>query len=44
MAIKDERYDHIAHEIMKVSMTAFSLTALTGGFSHSFLSHSILTL
>src|SRR3989304_514171 len=28
---KDERYDHIAHEIMKVSMTAFSLTALTGG-------------
>src|SRR3990172_9872984 len=28
---KDERYDHVAHEIMKVSMTAFSLTALTGG-------------
>lgn len=31
MMTKDERYDHVAHEIMKVSMTAFSLTALTGG-------------
>ncbi len=37
MVTKDERYDHIAHEIMKVSMTAFSLTALTGGLFTFFL-------
>ncbi len=37
---KDERYDHIAHEIMKVSMTAFSLTALTGGL----LTFALVTL
>src|SRR3972149_8093805 len=34
---KDERYDHIAHEIMKVSMTAFSFTALSGGLLTFFL-------
>ena len=34
---KDERYDHIAHEIMKVSMTAFSFTALSGGLLTLFL-------
>lgn len=28
---KDERYDHMAHEFIKVSMTAFSLTATSGG-------------
>src|SRR3972149_1526851 len=28
---KDERYDHMAHEFIKVSMTAFSLTASLGG-------------
>lgn len=37
MATKDERYDHLAHEIMKVTMTAFSLTALTGGVLTLFL-------
>src|SRR3972149_6485171 len=31
MATKDERYDHMAHEFIKVSMTAFSLTASLGG-------------
>ena len=40
MMTKDERYDHVAHEIMKVSMTAFSLTALTGGL----LTFALLTL
>ena len=28
---KDERYDHMAHEFMKVSMTGFSLAASFGG-------------
>jgi len=27
----DQRYDNMAHEFMKVSMTAYSLTALFGG-------------
>jgi len=27
----DQRYDDMAHEFMKVSMTAYSLTALFGG-------------
>ncbi|MFZ3090859.1 MAG: cytochrome ubiquinol oxidase subunit I [Nitrospirota bacterium] len=30
-ATGDERYDHMAHEFIKVSMTAFSLTATSGG-------------
>jgi cytochrome bd-type quinol oxidase subunit 1 len=28
---KDDRYDDMAHEFMKISMTAYSLTALFGG-------------
>ncbi|MBI5747967.1 MAG: cytochrome ubiquinol oxidase subunit I [Nitrospinae bacterium] len=31
LATKDERYDHMAHEFIKVSMTAFSITASLGG-------------
>ncbi len=31
IASKDERYDHMAHEFIKVSMTAFSITATSGG-------------
>ncbi len=29
---RDERYDDMAHEFMKISMTAYSITALLGGF------------
>lgn len=29
--IRDERYDDMAHEFMKISLTAYSLTALFGG-------------
>ncbi len=28
----DERYDDMAHEFMKITMTAYSITALLGGF------------
>lgn len=28
---KDERYDHMAHEFMKISLTGFSITAIFGG-------------
>lgn len=31
IATKDERYDHMAHEFIKVSMTAFSITSIFGG-------------
>jgi len=31
MATKDERYDRMAHEFIKISVTAFSLTAILGG-------------
>ena len=31
MATKDERYDRMAHEFIKISLTAFSLTAVIGG-------------
>ncbi|MBI3813793.1 MAG: cytochrome ubiquinol oxidase subunit I [Nitrospinae bacterium] len=31
LSTKDERYDHMAHEFIKVSMTAFSITASLGG-------------
>jgi len=37
VSTKDERYDHMSHEIMKVTMTAFSLTALSGGVLTIFL-------
>ncbi len=32
MRTKDERYDDMAHEFMKITMTAYSITALLGGF------------
>ncbi len=32
MKTKDERYDNMAHEFMKITMTAYSITALLGGF------------
>jgi len=31
LATKDERYDKMAHEFIKISMTAFSITATLGG-------------
>ena len=32
MRTDDERYDNMAHEFMKITMTAYSITALLGGF------------
>ena len=32
MRTGDERYDNMAHEFMKITMTAYSITALLGGF------------
>ena len=32
MATRDERYDKMAYEFIKVSITAYSLTAILGGF------------
>jgi cytochrome bd-type quinol oxidase subunit 1 len=32
MATRDERYDRMAYEFIKVSITAYSLTAILGGF------------
>ena len=32
MRTGDERYDSMAHEFMKITMTAYSITALLGGF------------
>lgn len=32
MRTGDERYDDMAHEFMKITMTAYSITALLGGF------------